>query len=182
MLFCPKCDSILDINKVTNEEVINTKIDDEVIKKIVESQELTDEEKQSVNIDALINNTYYSELDKKTKSLVDKKINKMLSKKQQTDKAVYICKCGYTAPIAGRTLIMSKMGSSSNTSSLNTPQRIKNMLHDKTLPHSRNYICPNKECVSHTDPEKRDAVFFRFSDSLQIWYICISCKSYWIGL
>lgn len=58
--------------------------------------------------------------------------------------------------------------------------RLKDMVNDLTLPHTRNYVCPNKTCKSHTDPNLRDAVWFKpSSHSYSVRYICTTCNTDW---
>ena len=58
--------------------------------------------------------------------------------------------------------------------------KYKNMIHDKTLPHTRDYVCKNKDCSSHKDPSKRDAVWFRpIATSYSTYYGCTACATIW---
>lgn len=130
----------------------------------------------------------YKDLDKKMKSSVDKQIDDLLDKKFELDEktsnsvvAYYICKkCYYSKKIDEKTLITSRTSDESSDSYLNL-NKFKNAIYNKTLPLTRRYICVNKSCVSHNDPEKREAVFYRIGKSLQVWYTCVACQSYWKG-
>jgi len=181
MLFCPQCDSILDINKQTYVISENVTINnDDILKKLIDNEKLSIDEIKNINIDLITKSDFYINLDKKVKNELDKKLKTIISKKGTDEGVMYICKkCGYTKPLIGRTLILSKIGMASSSRITITPQKIRNMLHDKTLPHTRRYICKNTDCISHTQHDKRDAVFFRFTNSLQVYYICCACQTYW---
>ena len=182
MLFCPECDSLLDINKQTSESTFNKNMDikenETILKKMLNSEDITDKEVASVNIDIITETQTYLKLDKKTKQSINKKITDLINKLKKTHGFIYKChKCGYTKPLVEQTLIMSKIGNDSKAPI--TPQKIINVMNDKILPHTRNYICKNPKCISNTDITKRDAVFFRLDNSLQTWYVCTACKTYW---
>jgi DNA-directed RNA polymerase subunit M/transcription elongation factor TFIIS len=179
MSFCPKCDSILDINKQV--AINKTPFSDELVAKLING-ELTETDLTDIDIDSLSKNENYIKLDDATKEDANKRITKLMKKIGTSEGAIYICKnCGYTKPIKGRQLIMSKIGKSYSAVTHLTPDKIRIMINDKTLPHTRGYVCTNDKCISHTDIEKRDAVFFRFPNSLQVWYICTACMNYWSG-
>lgn len=49
----------------------------------------------------------------------------------------------------------------------------------KILPKTSKYICPNKQCQTHTNANLREATFFRINNSLQLVYMCQVCNHYW---
>jgi len=54
---------------------------------------------------------------------------------------------------------------------------------DPTLPRTKDYICPKKECDSHK-PENnviREAVIFREAKSFITRYVCTMCLSDWLA-
>lgn len=177
MSFCPKCDSILDVNKQTAKN--KKSFPDDFIDKLIKN-ELEENELNNIDIDSLPINEKYINLSTKIKEKIDNNISKLIKKMGPTDEVIYFCKsCGYTCPIQKRQLIMSKIGKSYTSGVRLTPDKIRIMVNDKTLPHTRGYICTNEKCISHKENDKRDAVFFRFPNSLQTWYICTACQNYW---
>lgn len=95
--------------------------------------------------------------------------------------AYYFCKnCAYSKAMESGTLILSKTNSRSVNSYMNM-DKLKNKIYSNILPFTRNYICINKSCESHKDSSKREAVFYRLSDSTQVWYTCRACSNYWKG-
>ena len=49
------------------------------------------------------------------------------------------------------------------------------MRNSDILYHTREYTCPNKECISHKDPVQREAKFFRQNKTYRSIYICCAC-------
>ena len=48
-----------------------------------------------------------------------------------------------------------------------------------TLPRTTKYICPNDDCITHSNPNKKEAIFFNEGDSLKNIYICKECNTEW---
>lgn len=86
--------------------------------------------------------------------------------------------CGYIIPIQDDTLILRRTNEEHTEDTVAT--KYSDMIHDVTLPHTRNYICPNKSCKSHTEYNLRDAVWFKPDrNSYMIKYVCTTCKTVW---
>lgn len=83
--------------------------------------------------------------------------------------------CGYKAKSI-RTLISQNSYSKSNIATFGSR---KNYIYDNTLPRTTKYVCPNEDCVSHKDGEKREAIFFNEGDSLKHVFICKACQTEW---
>ncbi len=96
-------------------------------------------------------------------------------------KANFKClNCEYTHPINPRTKIMSRTDGSNNSVNDDTKYRselYKNMVNDVSVPHTRNYICSNSECISHTDFSKRDAIWFKPElKNYNKIFVCTACN------
>ena len=51
---------------------------------------------------------------------------------------------------------------------------------DPTLPRIYNIQCPNSECGSNKENEKREVVYMRYDDdNLKYVYICVVCDTVW---
>jgi DNA-directed RNA polymerase subunit M/transcription elongation factor TFIIS len=51
---------------------------------------------------------------------------------------------------------------------------------DPTLPRVTNIDCPNKECISHTDSEKKEVIYIKYDiEKLNYIYLCCNCKTKW---
>jgi hypothetical protein len=95
--------------------------------------------------------------------------------------AYRICKnCSYYEKLVGKTLVLSRMNMGSSMSGVQDLSKYKYMIYDKTLPHTRDYVCKNEKCASHKDNTKRDAVWFRpQSNSYSTCYACVTCSMVW---
>lgn len=100
-------------------------------------------------------------------------------KQDSLAKIVFKCiNCGFKESIAPKTLIINKTIDKSNVSI--DDSKYEEMIYDKTLPRTRNYICINKSCESHKNPDKREAVWFKYNSyNYGIKYACCTCKSVW---
>ena len=94
--------------------------------------------------------------------------------------AFYVCKnCSYSERLTKRTNVLNKMYIGS-VSGYNNADMFKYYVHDKTLPHTRDYVCRNKSCDTHKNPEKRDAKWFRTNQSsYTTYYVCTVCETVW---
>jgi hypothetical protein len=158
---------------------------DALVDKLMADKEITSEELKDVSLDMLTKNVEYKKLKSKDKEYVYNKLQDLLPKeekkiiKEETvakkiEKAYFICNnCGFTKPIEEGTLIFSRV--SSDISQNYSGSELSDMRYSSILPRTRKYICPNKECESHIDPAKREAVFFRLNNTYKVKYICITC-------
>jgi len=100
-----------------------------------------------------------------------------------SNKAFYKCtNCGYIEPIEQGEMLISRMavGSHNMEEEYINHDIYKEMVNDLTLPHTRNYICPNKTCKSQNEYKYRDAVMFKPNrQSYAIKYVCTACNTVW---
>lgn len=93
-------------------------------------------------------------------------------------KGFFVCKqCGSFEEIREGTMLINRI-SGVSVSEYNDLSKYQNMIHNNALPHTRHYICPNNNCISHNDHTKRDAVFFR-TTGYNLKYMCTSCETIW---
>jgi DNA-directed RNA polymerase subunit M/transcription elongation factor TFIIS len=190
MQFCPKCDNIMDIGKSAPRTTLVQSTPDSVstetnsnenqISKLIQLyKNKQDISNISVDIKELTSNTEFNKLKETDKNI----ILKILKGNEIDDSltAYRICKnCSYFERLVGKTLVLSRMNIGSNLSSTQDLSKYKYMIHDKTLPHTRDYICKNDKCISHKDYSKRDAVWFRPSaTSYATCYACTACNMVW---
>jgi len=51
---------------------------------------------------------------------------------------------------------------------------------DPTLPRVNKVLCPNPECKTNTEDEKREIIYIRYDDvNMKYIYLCSSCDSSW---
>jgi hypothetical protein len=122
------------------------------------------------------NKEFLNMKDKDRKELT--RIIKMIEDEAQN--AFIICKnCSYSEKLVKRTLLLNKMSKNSSID-FNDLSKYKYMRYDNTLPHTRDYICKNKECKSNKDHTLKDAKWFRPNQNSYItYYICCECGTIW---
>jgi predicted RNA-binding Zn-ribbon protein involved in translation (DUF1610 family) len=96
-------------------------------------------------------------------------------------KANFKCtNCEYTEPIMNHTLIISRSNEIDNSVEDTGKCKVniyKNMVNDATVPHTRNYVCPNENCKSHKDFALRDAIWFKPRlHSYKKIFVCTACN------
>ena len=199
MQYCPKCDNIMDIGRsapkisfaandvnptslsITEKSTQNTQSviadDDNIIRVINMLKNNIDISNEKVNFDELMKHKEFTSIkDKEKKEYI--KIIKNLE--DDSMNAYVICKnCTYSEKLIKRVLVLNRMSSSKN-STFDNFSKYKYMKYDNTLPHTRDYVCKNKDCSSHKDPSKRDAVWFRpIATSYSTYYGCTACATIW---
>lgn len=180
------------ISSITNTESTNANSDidqaNNIIQKILKGDKLNNNDLNGITLDSITKNTSYKKLQAKSKELVYNKLLELFNENSKTNKSItpissnayFICKnCGNNEPIKSNTLIARKYYGESNDIEHEDFNKFKEMANVKCLPLSRNYICPNKKCLSHTDFDKREARFYRISGSFRIRYVCIACGHSW---
>jgi len=92
--------------------------------------------------------------------------------------AYFICKfCKNYRPITAGTLIYSK---NYNSIAVAETEDYTYALYDHTLPRTRNYICKNPECATHSDDALKEAILTK-NVMEQIVYICTYCSTSWVN-
>lgn len=197
MLFCSNCNNILDISKTAPKttkvmltDTPNTVSSDtpkvakkdavtQLLEKVHNGNDLVQLDIKTLTFDEIVNHDKYKELDKVSKKKVDEQLSKLVKEQDSSTGAFYICKkCYCSTPIETKTLITSRVRDGLSSNYMNM-EYCKNFVYNKALPISRRYICTNKDCESHKNHEKREAVFYRIG--MQVWYTCKTCKAYWKG-
>jgi len=210
MLFCPNCDNILNISKnppkgnklpvqldlgtpdnVTDSEdatksekpEANDAIE-EIINTLANDENVTDSVLSELKIEQITKHKSYQKLDKKKKTQILAKLTPFYEKIDDAVGAYYSCKnCMYSRAIEPGSLIVSRMNGNTSVGYMNL-ERLENRKYSKILPLTRNYICNNKKCPTNetgSNRKPKEAVFFRINGSMQAWYTCTLCGSYWKG-
>lgn len=92
----------------------------------------------------------------------------------------FVCEtCGNTETVKPKTLIFSKKSREIAKEYFGNDNKPENIAGVATLPHTRDYICPNKTCKTHANPELRDAVMSRIGNSFRMMYVCTLCMASW---
>jgi hypothetical protein len=199
-IFCENCDNILDITRSvikgdqyntldtdTPQNVSNDSDTDQenapdyetILKKVEDGKKLTNDELGSIDIKEMVKNEYYKKMTKKgeiKKSIIDM-IDEMGNADENT-KAYMMCKnCGYNKSIEPRFRVLSKNpeGIASTYDYVDEASyRLK--VHIRTIPATRNFNCPNKECPVNKNGVTPEAIFFRKNATThETIYVCKRC-------
>lgn len=160
-----------------NSTIENIVENDQIIKIINMFKNGFDISNEKVDVDKLSKNKDFLNLkDKERKELI--KTLKMVEDDSQS--AYIICKnCSYSEKLTKRTLLLNKISKNSITEFDNL-LKYKYMRYDNTLPHTRDYICKNKECKSNKDHSLKNAKWFRPNkNSYVTYYVCCECGTIW---
>lgn len=169
-----------DIELEAEVNIDNNKLEDIIVKlandEIVPETELTE-----FKLEQITKNKTYQKLEKKKKSKIHTKLVQFFEKIEDAVGAYYSCKnCMYSKAIESGSLIISRNNGSTLTNYINLEQ-LENRKNSKILPLTRNYICPNQKCKTNTSGTDKEAVFYRMNGSMQVWYTCRVCGSFWKG-
>ncbi len=188
MFYCPKCLNIYNITKSTQStgQTGGAKLDD-VIEKILNNEDIEDVKLNEDDLNQLNKLDSFKKLPNKQKDYIFNYISDKIQKKKiinKDDKILkkmfFICKnCGNSEPVKEGSMIVSRQTNKELiTDSAFNP---KEYLEMKILPRTREYNCLNTKCDSHTNSEKKSAVFMRVNGTYKIRYICESCETSWMS-
>ena len=200
MEFCPKCQNMLDISRTAPK--VQTLIDSEtptsvsettvssveenkdlnkLIKKFEAKKTIEHEDVKTVSIELLSKHQKFLDMKPQDKEKLLKIITVLTTDTDDAISAYKLCKnCLYSEHLTERTLVISRMNAS-GVSGYNDSNRYGFMKYDKSLPHTRNYVCKNKSCPSHTDHTLRNAVWYRpMTDSYMTYMTCCECSAFWL--
>lgn len=178
-------DTVSSTTKSSTSDVDN--VINKVIKKIFDGDVISVNDVRGISLNSLIKNPTYKKLQNKMKDKVYNKISDLIPNVPDNEKfvqpissnAYFICKnCGNYEQMKSNTLIVKKIYDDENTD-LEDSAKFKDFAHINYIPTTRNYICQNKKCLSHTDHSKRAAKFYRIPRSFRVRYICLTCEESW---
>jgi len=157
-----------------------------IINSLVNSEHVSLDLLGETTLDEIKRSNTYKKLSKEGKSAVlekvdeliaDRDTNDVVDKNGNTNTLYYICRnCGNYETIPEGSLLFTR-GSSKESGQI--VQTYKYLIHDPTLPITREYICPNKSCESNKDPNKKEAIFFRPNNGYKVVYVCKTCETIW---
>ena len=189
MKFCKHCNYVLNISKtpIQNDDKIIYTIETmeqylNYIKNV--SEEVNQEVELKIDYDTL-----------KAKLMVKyrkntKKVDEILTNYQtiknktvENNSIYFICNnCNSSFEIEPGTIILSTNLDVSNQTIQEYDFKLK--VDDPTLPRTKDFICPNKECKSNdkkADGVEREAIIFRENKSFITRYVCTMCLSDWVA-
>ena len=188
MKFCKHCNYVLNISKspINNDNKITYTIEtvDQYINYLKNaSTEINHDVELKIDYE-ILKGKLMTKFKKNTKKVDELLLSyEGLKNKNSQDTSIYfICQnCNSSFEIEPRTIILSTNYDVSNQKIQQHDFSFKIM--DPTLPRTKDYICPKKECESHK-PENnvtREAVIFRESSSFITRYVCTMCLTDWMA-
>ena len=195
-IFCDKCDNMLDISISQSDRAKNYDIstpeslssDDEInyetiLKKVEDGKQLTSNELKMIDIKEMVKDEYYKKMQKKGE--IKKIIMDMIEDNVNTDEnvgAFMICSnCGFNKNIPnGFRILSKKMEASSDSANVDegciTEASYRNKVYIRTMPCTRNFNCPNKDCTVYKKGLAPEAIFFRKNtETCETIYVCKRC-------
>jgi hypothetical protein len=160
----------------------------QLMTKILKDEPISQDDIKGLNIDHITKSIDYKKLKQEDKEKIYNKLQDVFPKEKKKiietkptessdeNLAFFVCSnCGYSIKIDDGTRIFTR--TSTDISQSYTTGDYSDMLYSNILPKTRKYICPNKKCESHTNPAKRQAIFFRKNNSYEVVYICSACET-----
>lgn len=177
MKFCPKCNFMLDItNNVSSNLLKEIKSADEFIDLSKNMNEIDFNFKIKFKLIDLQKNKNFISLNNTDKNRILDNFNKL----NKSNNVMFFCNnCNYIEPMENGKILFSSSYNNKNIN-INLPNE-KNIILDHTLPRTKDFICPNKKCVSNSKKKiNREAIFFRPNPKFyKLIYICTSCSQKW---
>lgn len=166
------------IKQTKKEEKRENKISD-IITRILEKEEVSQDELDEITLDDLRKNSTFQKLKDDEREKILTKYTGLSKKKKSAltgTGAYFVCEiCGYFTGIEAGSLIYTKnYGVSDYTEFIDYAE----LVNDPTLPRIR-FICQNDLCSSkNSEDSLAEIVIFR-DDNYHIFYICSECKTFW---
>jgi len=176
-IFCEKCSNLYDISKSNIIKLNDTRIK---IDKISEALSLFEEKGKLVNYSAgftkeeINKNKKYQKMNDSDKIIFNQIFEELIN-----SNAEFKCyNCNFSKQIVKTTLLyeLSMEDVVVNISCLEENELITK---DQTLPHTHDYLCKNINCITHKEPNRKDAVFYKENNSYKPNYICTICYYNW---
>lgn len=192
MFFCEKCHYLYNVTKDVKSKQIGGKINEtltNIYNKYSNNEPLEEKDLKRIKGKDLLEDDRFENMTKKEQrkiiSFVKAVDRNFFAQEEEPTKtkigntsAFFICKyCENSKPIKPGTLIYSK---NYNTVDSTDVDDYTYAIYDQTLPKTRDYICKNEKCKTHSNPDIKEATLTKNARD-QIVYICNICSTYWIG-
>lgn len=154
---------------------------DTMLKRVEMGEKLTYDELSNIDVKDLAKNEYYKKMSKKGE--IKRQILEMIDDMGNSDEniqAFMVCRnCSFTKEIKPQMKIMSKNPEGVvATHDYIDEVSYRNRIHFRTMPRTRKYECPNKNCPVYTKKMPNEAIFFRKNaDTYETVYVCVNCMT-----
>ena len=176
---CPKCSNSFDISKSSNTtKVIDTRIK---INKISDALSLFEEGKNFSDYTATFTKEEINKNKKYQKIKDDDKIRfNQIFEELISSSAEFKCyNCNYSKQITETTLLY-QLEMEDKIVKISSLEENELITKDPTLPHTHDYSCKNLNCLTHKEPNRKDAIFYKDNNNYKPNYICTICFYNWM--
>lgn len=172
-MVCNSCGDVTTIQQ--NEGKVKRKPAIKSIFTAISSGETDDLNITSSTINKVLDNSKYKDMSKEEQDNIKSVLSTLYEKTNLGIK--YICStCKYSFDIEPGSIIFSK-GTPPKVSVKNTITK-EDMLFDPLLSHTKNYVCQNEQCKTHSDNSLSDAIIRRVNDnSYNMIFLCTVCDT-----
>lgn len=178
MYFCPKCSYLFDISKSSNTIKVNdTRIS---INKVIDAINLFEEGTNFSNYKATFpreeinKNKKYQKIKEEDKIKFNQIFEELIS-----SGAEFKCNnCNNSKQITETTLLY-QLNMENKFIKVTSLEENQLLCNDPILPHTHDYICKNLSCITHKEPKRKDAIFYKDGISYRVNYICCLCYYNW---
>jgi len=192
MLFCEKCRYVYNVTKDIKNKQMGGKINkslDIIFEKFSVGEEIVEADIKRISSKDILDDERYDVMNKKNQKkfvsaiksidknffVMDEKDTEILNSNVD---AYFICKfCKNSKIIEPKTFIYSKNYGSEVSLEI---EDYTYMIHDYTLPRTRNYNCKNLKCPTHKTPTLKEAIITK-NISERAVYICTQCTTHWVN-
>jgi len=178
MYFCPNCSYLFDIaksskiSKGTDTRILVKKILD-AFKKLEDNEDLS-KYKAEFSKEEMAKNKKYQKLKEEDKIKMNQLFEEVVS-----SGAEFKCNnCNFSKQINETTLLY-QINLEDNLVKIKSLEENELISKDPLLPHTHDYTCKNPSCITHKNPNLKDAVFIREKLSYKLNYICTICYYNW---
>ena len=182
MFFCDKCKSSYNITRdVKSKQIGGTVYNslNELFRKFNESEPIEKTDLENLKLLDIQNDERFDKMSKKTKTILLKILTSIDSsfkeseqiQETKTNNAYFVCKsCNNYITIDEGTTVYSK-----NYGIITDHIDYTLRIHDPTLMYTKNYICSNKDCNTHKNPNTKEAVLQK-QNTGKVIYVCKTCS------
>jgi hypothetical protein len=173
MYFCPQCKYMFDVKKGTV-DVDKTPIESIIdLFKIIKTKEDLNKYKATFNYNELKDNLKYNKLSEEEKNNIEN-----LFKNQSSGAIFYCTNCAYQENIT-KSIKLYEVNFKDTDQNITNIDDLKLLIHDPTLPRTKDYMCKNINCITHKDLENKEAIYFKEKTSYKLNYVCTQCYTTW---
>jgi hypothetical protein len=178
MYFCPKCSYLFDISNLSS--TINLDDTSILVDKIQEAFILFDKNQNLSKYKATFTKEEVNKNKKYQKLKEEEKIKfNQLFEELFSSGAEFKCNnCNFSKQITETTLLY-QLNMENKVIKISSLEENELMCKDQTLPHTHDYTCKNTSCLTHKEPNRKDAIFYKDNTSYKVNYVCTLCYYNW---